>query len=61
MHVDLMRRSSGRLICQPHAIPGEAAAFLSGSGHHGDGRQTMGAAPLRGPDRNSPFAMARDR
>jgi hypothetical protein len=33
MHVDLMRRSSGRLICQPHALPGEAAAFLSGSGH----------------------------
>jgi hypothetical protein len=33
MHVDLMRRSSGRLICQPHALPGEAAAFLSGAGH----------------------------
>jgi hypothetical protein len=33
MHVDLMRRASGRLICQPHALPGEAAAFLSG-GHH---------------------------
>jgi len=26
IHVDLMRRSSGRLICQPAAIPGEVAA-----------------------------------
>ncbi|MBO0753996.1 MAG: extensin family protein, partial [Bradyrhizobiaceae bacterium] len=35
MHVDLMRRSSGRLICEPRALPGEAAAFLSGSRRHG--------------------------
>jgi hypothetical protein len=34
MHLDLMRRTSGRLICQPRALPGEAAAFLSGSGRH---------------------------
>jgi hypothetical protein len=40
MHVDLMRRSSGRLICQPHALPGEAAAFLSGAGH-GELRRTL--------------------
>lgn len=33
MHLDLMRRSSGRLVCQPHALPGEAAAFVSGAGH----------------------------
>ncbi len=33
MHLDLMRRSNGRLICQPRALAGEAAAFLSGSGH----------------------------
>ena len=62
MHLDLMRRQSGRAICQPHALPGEAAAFLSGSGH-GEPRRTgtMGAAAARGPDRNSPFAIARDR
>jgi hypothetical protein len=35
-----MRRSSGRLICQPHALPGEAAAFLSGAGH-GEPRRTL--------------------
>jgi len=34
MHLDLMRRPSGRLVCQPHALPGEAAAFLSGSRQH---------------------------
>jgi hypothetical protein len=26
MHVDLMRRSGGRLVCNPQAIPGEVAA-----------------------------------
>jgi hypothetical protein len=41
MHVDLMRRSSGRLICQPHALPGEAAAFLSGAGHGERQRTSM--------------------
>jgi hypothetical protein len=41
MHLDLMRRSNGRLICQPHALPGEAAAFLSGAGHHGDGIEAL--------------------
>jgi hypothetical protein len=30
MHVDLMRRSSGRLICQPAPISGEAAAARAG-------------------------------
>jgi hypothetical protein len=60
MHVDLMRRTSGRLICQPHALPGEAAAFLSGSGHGEPSRTSMTGA-ARGPDRNLPFAMARDR
>jgi hypothetical protein len=43
LHLDLMRRSTGRLICQPHALPGEAAAFLSGSGH-GEPRQAAAAA-----------------
>jgi hypothetical protein len=62
MHVDLMRRSSGRLICQPHALPGEAAAFLSGSGHGVPPKMsTAGASSARGSDRNLPFAMARDR
>ena len=30
MHVDLMRRASGRIICQPAAIPGDAAAARAG-------------------------------
>jgi hypothetical protein len=60
MHVDLMRRPSGRAICEPHALPGEAAAFLSGSGRHGGGGRP-GAAPARGTDRNLPLAMARER
>src|SRR5262249_36388711 len=37
MHVDLMRRSSGHVICQPAAIPGEAASFRAG-GHYGGAR-----------------------
>src|SRR5262249_43418816 len=31
MHVDLMRRASGRIICEPAAIAGEAAAARAGS------------------------------
>jgi hypothetical protein len=45
MHLDLMRRSSGRLICQPRALAGEAAAFLSGSGRS----EPRPAAARRGP------------
>jgi hypothetical protein len=30
MHVDLMRRPSGRAICQPAAIPGQEAAARAG-------------------------------
>jgi hypothetical protein len=30
IHVDLMRRASGRIICQPAAISGEAAAVRAG-------------------------------
>lgn len=33
MHLDLMRRSSGRSICAPAALPGEAASFRAG-GHY---------------------------
>jgi hypothetical protein len=62
MHVDLMRRASGRLVCQPHALPGEAAAFLSGSGHGAAPRAaTTGTAARRGWDRDLLQAMARDR
>jgi hypothetical protein len=38
MHVDLMRRSSGHVICQPAAIPGEAAAFVGASGRYSAAR-----------------------
>jgi hypothetical protein len=59
MHLDLMRRSGGRLICQPHAMPGEAAAFLSGSGH-GEPRQS--GMVVGGSDRDLLQALiARDR
>ncbi len=48
MHVDLMRRSSGHIVCQPAAIPGEAASFRAG-GHYGGARQAeaAGAATAR--------------
>jgi hypothetical protein len=62
MHVDLMRRASGHLICQPHALPGEAAAFLSGSGHGEPPRATRTVpAAARGWDRGLQQAIARDR
>jgi hypothetical protein len=63
MHVDLMRRQSGRAVCQPHALPGEAAAFLSGSGHHDEARPaaSAGGAAARGWDRGLLQAIARDR
>jgi hypothetical protein len=47
MHVDLMRRSSGRTICEPAALPGEAASFRAG-GHYGDARHAeLGTAATR--------------
>jgi hypothetical protein len=46
MHVDLMRRSSGRAICQPAAIPGQEAAARAG-GRHGGTRP--GEPPFTGP------------
>jgi hypothetical protein len=61
MHVDLMRRASGRLVCQPHALPGEAAAFLSGSGHGEPPRSAATVAAGRGRDRGMLQALARDR
>lgn len=45
MHVDLMRRASGRRICQPAAIPGEVAAARAGSRY---GRSRPGEAPYTG-------------
>ena len=44
MHVDLMRRSSGHVICQPAAIPGEAASFRAG-GHYSGARHAEVAGP----------------
>jgi hypothetical protein len=44
IHVDLMRRSSGRTICQPAAIAGEAAAARAG-GRYG---WRPGAPPVTG-------------
>jgi hypothetical protein len=41
MHVDLMRRSSGRVICQPAAIPGDAA-FIRAGGRYGRARPDAG-------------------
>jgi len=38
MHVDLMRRSSGHIVCQPAAIPGEVA-FIRAGGRSGGVRQ----------------------
>jgi hypothetical protein len=47
MHVDLMRRSSGRAVCEPVALPGEAASFRAG-GHYGAARPAVvGAAATR--------------
>ena len=43
MHVDLMRRSSRRTICEPAALPGEAASFRAG-GHYGSAHRADVAA-----------------
>jgi hypothetical protein len=45
MHVDLMRRSSGRAICQPAAIAGDVA-FVRAGGHYGRAQPTE--APYTG-------------
>ncbi|MEX0752521.1 MAG: extensin family protein [Xanthobacteraceae bacterium] len=37
IHVDLMRRKSGRLICQPAAVPGEVAAARAAQRYAGKG------------------------
>jgi hypothetical protein len=44
MHVDLMRRASGRIICEPAAIAGDAAAARAG-GRYG---WRPGAPPVTG-------------
>jgi hypothetical protein len=48
MHVDLMRRPSRRNICEPAALPGEAASFRAG-GHQGGVRhaEAPGTAAAR--------------
>jgi hypothetical protein len=45
MHVDLMRRASGRAICQPAAIPGDVA-FARAGGRYGRAQPTE--APYTG-------------
>jgi hypothetical protein len=37
MHVDLMRRSSGRVICQPGAVSGEFVAARAARGEYARG------------------------
>ena len=46
MHVDLMRRPSGRTVCEPAAIPGEAASFRAG-GHYGGARHAEVTGAIR--------------
>ncbi len=56
MHVDLMRRASGRIICQPAAIPGEAAAARAGGRYGwrpGASAITGSIAPTRRPTARS--------
>jgi Extensin-like protein C-terminus len=49
IHVDLMRRSSGRSICEPAAIPGEVVAERARSRyaaqHYGDASVTGSVRP----------------
>src|SRR5215470_15279119 len=44
MHVDLMRRSGGQVICEPAAISGDAA-FARAGGHYGPAR--VGETPYK--------------
>jgi len=45
MHVDLMRRTSGHVICQPAAIPGEAAYARAGGRY---GHAQLAPSPYTG-------------
>jgi hypothetical protein len=51
IHVDLMRRSKGRHVCRPAAIPGEVAAARAAHGskyaHRGDPAVTGSIRPAR--------------
>lgn len=40
IHVDLMRRNSGRSVCQPDAIPGEVVAARAGGRPHYAGQRS---------------------
>ncbi len=56
IHVDLMRRSSGRVICQPGAVSGEeVAARAQRSGRYAIVRepQTTGSIRARKPSRSA--------
>jgi hypothetical protein len=69
LHVDLMRRASGRAICNPEAVPGEAIAARAASrglARNGVPRFERGAAADNRPDyeerwdrRNDPFGVRR--
>jgi hypothetical protein len=54
IHVDLMRRSKGRHVCRPAAIPGEVAAARAAHGskyaHRGDPAVTGSIRSARKPD-----------
>ncbi len=59
MHVDLMRRSSGRHPCRPEAIPGEVAAAKARSMYAAKqrGPAYTGSVPSRGTNDRLPVAL----
>jgi hypothetical protein len=59
IHVDLMRRASGRRICQPGAVSGdEVAARARGRYANSRGEQITGSLPSHGtPRRASRYAL----
>ncbi len=57
IHVDLMRRASGRRICQPAAVPGEVVAARARARYAGARRADPGITGSIGDDRNLPRAI----
>jgi hypothetical protein len=61
IHVDLMRRSSGRVICQPQAIPGDVVAARAGNryarGEPGVTGSIRSEEPRKSARRASAFRM----
>lgn len=60
IHVDLMRRSSGRIICQPGAVPGEVVAARAAQNGRYAGRDPGITGSLKTVSRKiaSPFRRA---